>query len=82
VAFKQELEKARSNELGGRVHRDREAVYQEAETRSATSASFVFLSHVFDEVQELLYVDEFHRDPRGNQIIAHAIAQAAQLSPH
>jgi len=82
MPFEQELEKARSKELGGRVHRGLEAVYQEAETRSATSTSFVFLGHVFDEVQEPLYIDEFHLDPRGNQIIAHAIAQAAQLSPH
>ena len=80
VPFEQELEKARSKELGGRVHRGLEAVYQEAETRSATSASFVFLGHVFDEVKEPLYIDEFHLDPRGNQIIAHAIAQAAQFS--
>jgi lysophospholipase L1-like esterase len=82
MPFEQELEKARSKELGGRVHRGLEAVYQEAETRSATSTSFVFLGHVFDEVQEPLYIDEFHLDPRGNQIIAHAIAQAAQLSPN
>ena len=80
--FEKELAKARSEELGGRVHRGLEAVYQEAETRSATSASFVFLGHVFDGVQQLIYVDEFHLDPSGNQIIAHAIAQAAQLSPH
>jgi len=78
--FEQELKQARSKELGGRVHRGLEAVYQEAETRSATSASFVFLGHVFDEVKEPLYIDEFHLDPRGNQIIAHAIAQAAQFS--
>jgi hypothetical protein len=82
MPFEREVEKARSKELGGRVHRGLEAVYQEAETRSATSTSFVFLGHVFDEVQEPLYIDEFHLDPRGNQIIAHAIAQAAQLSPH
>jgi lysophospholipase L1-like esterase len=80
--FERELEKARSEELGGRVHRGLEAVYQEAETRSSASASFVFLGHVFDGVQQPIYIDEFHLDPRGNQIIAHAIAQAAQLSPH
>jgi hypothetical protein len=33
--FEQELKQARSKELGGRVHRDLKAVYQEAETRSA-----------------------------------------------
>jgi lysophospholipase L1-like esterase len=77
--FEQELKEARSKELGGRVHRGLKAVYQEAETRSAASQSFVFLAHVFDKVQELIYVDEFHLDPRGNQIIAQSIAQALRL---
>jgi lysophospholipase L1-like esterase len=77
--FEQELEEARNKELGGRVHRGLNAVYQEAETRSSASESFVFLGHVFDKVQELIYVDEFHLDPRGNQIIARAIAQALRL---
>ena|ERR1700693_1740098 len=62
----------------GRVHRFLEAVYQEAETRSANSASFVFLGHVFDGVQQPIYIDEFH----GNQTIAHAISQTVQFSPH
>ena len=60
--FEQELAKARSEELGGRVHRGLKAVYQEAETRSAAFTSFVFLGHVFDEVGEPLYIDEFHLD--------------------
>jgi lysophospholipase L1-like esterase len=77
--FERELKEARSKELGGRVHRGLNAVYQEAETRSSASESFVFLGHVFDKVQELIYVDEFHLDPRGNQIIARAIAQALRL---
>ena len=77
--FEQELKEVRSKELGGRVHRGLNAVYQEAETRSSASESFVFLGHVFDKVQELIYVDEFHLDPRGNQIIARAIAQALRL---
>jgi hypothetical protein len=53
---------ARSNELGGRIHHSLVAVYQEAETRSATSKSFVFLGHFFDEVREPIYVDVFHLD--------------------
>jgi lysophospholipase L1-like esterase len=80
VPFERELKEARSKELGGRVHRGLKAVYQEAETRSAASGSFVFLGHVFDRVQELVYVDEFHLDPQGNQIIARAIAQTVRLS--
>ena len=38
------------------------SVYQEAETRSATSRSFVFLGHVFDDVREPIYVDVFQLD--------------------
>jgi len=78
MPFEQELEKARSKELGGRVHRGLEALYQEAETRSATSTSFVLLGHLFDEVQEPLYIDEFHLDARGNQIIAQAVQRSPQ----
>jgi lysophospholipase L1-like esterase len=77
--FEQELKEARSEELGGRVHRGLKAVYKEAEARSAASESFFFLGHVFDKVQELIYVDEFHLDPQGNQIIAQAIAQTVRL---
>jgi hypothetical protein len=77
--FEQDLKEARSKELGGRVHRGLNAVYKEAETRSAASESFVFLGHAFDKVQELIYVDEFHLDPLGNQIIAHGIAQTVRL---
>ena len=76
VPFEQELKEARSQELGGRVHAGLRAVYQEAETRSAASESFIFLGHVFDKIQGPIYIDEFHLDPHGNQIIAHAIAQA------
>jgi lysophospholipase L1-like esterase len=77
--FEHELKEARSKELGGRVHRGLNAVYKEAETRSAASESFVFLGHAFDQVQELIYVDEFHLDPQGNQIIAQVIAQTVRL---
>jgi lysophospholipase L1-like esterase len=81
VPFEEQLKEARSKEFGGRVNGGLRAVYQEAETRSATSEHFVFLGHVFDKVPELIYVDEFHLDPLGNQLIAHAIAQAVQLDP-
>lgn len=82
VPFEQDLKEARSKELEGRVHRGLIAVYQEAETHSAASGSFVFLGHVFDTVQDPIYVDEFHLDPRGNQIIAHAIAHAIAQAGH
>jgi len=75
VPFERNLRDASSQELGGHVHRGLTAVYADAESRSAASGSFVFLSHIFDKVQEPIYVDEFHLDSRGNEIVAHAIAQ-------
>jgi lysophospholipase L1-like esterase len=79
VPFEERLKAARTEELGGRVNRGLRAVYQEAESRSASSKDFVFLGHVFDKEPEPIYVDEFHLDSRGNQMIAHAMAQAVQL---
>jgi lysophospholipase L1-like esterase len=75
--FEQQLKEARSQEFGGEVHRGLKAVYEQAESRS-TSGKFVFLGHAFDEVQELVYVDEFHLDPLGNEMIARAIAQTVK----
>jgi hypothetical protein len=81
VPFEQELKKARSEGLGGEFTavlkpsiRRRKRVRQAPRVLSSWAMS--------DEVQEPLYVDEFHLNPPGNQIIAHAIALAAQLSPH
>lgn len=39
----------------------------------------VFLGHAFDDEREPIYVDEFHLDPRGNQIMADAIARVVRL---
>jgi lysophospholipase L1-like esterase len=78
VPFEKQLQGARAQELGGQVNAGLRAVYQEAEARSATSQDFVFLGHAFDNVPDMLYVDEFHLDPRGNQIMAHVMAQAVQ----
>ncbi|MFB3923225.1 MAG: SGNH/GDSL hydrolase family protein [Terriglobia bacterium] len=50
------------------------AVYEEAERRSKTSGDAVFLGHVFDEVREPIYIDWMHLGPRGNEIVAAAIA--------
>jgi hypothetical protein len=51
-----------------------QAVYSEAEQRSAARADFVFLGHLFDNVKEPIYIDWAHLGPRGNEIIASAIA--------
>jgi len=50
------------------------AVYREAEPHAAEHASFVFLADLFDSVPEPLYVDEAHLGPRGNELVARAIA--------
>jgi lysophospholipase L1-like esterase len=78
VPFERKLREARSEELEGRVYRGLRAVYSQAESRSAASGTFVFLGHAFDNVKEPLYVDEFHLDPRGNELIAHIIAHAVR----
>ncbi|MBI4887721.1 MAG: SGNH/GDSL hydrolase family protein [Acidobacteria bacterium] len=52
-----------------------DAAYAEAERRAARTGSFVFLGHVFDGVEEPIYVDEVHFGPRGNAIMADAVAQ-------
>lgn len=73
--FEQKLKEARRTELGGRVQRGLVAVYNEAERESKVPSDYVFLGHAFDDVKDLIYVDEFHLDPRGNEIMAERIVQ-------
>jgi len=54
------------------------AVYREAERRAAATGNFVFLGGLFDSTREPLYVDEAHLGPRGNEIVAEAIARYIQ----
>jgi hypothetical protein len=72
--FEKKLKEARKEELGGRVYRALDAVYQQAESRSSACGSFVFLGHAFDNTNELIYVGEFHLDPHRNRMMAHTIA--------
>lgn len=52
------------------------AVNEGAARRSLLDGDFVFLGRVFDSVRETLYIDNLmHLGPRGNQIVAHAIAK-------
>jgi len=60
------------------------AVYEEAERRSRASGNVVFLGHMFDDVREPIYIDWMHLGPRGNEIVAAAIAaklHSTLLSP-
>jgi lysophospholipase L1-like esterase len=70
--FERELIKMKSPELVRAIL----AVYAEAERRSATPGSFVFLGRVFDQISEPLFIaDGVHLGPRGNEILARAIAE-------
>jgi len=77
--FEEKLKKARDTELGGRLQRVFTGVYAQADRVSKESRDFFFLGNSFDEVKELMYVDEFHLDPRGNEIMADHIAEALRL---
>ncbi|HTS38371.1 MAG TPA: SGNH/GDSL hydrolase family protein [Candidatus Solibacter sp.] len=54
--------------------------YKEADRR-APAASFVFLANLFDSVSEPLYIDEAHLGPRGNELVAAAIAKCVEDHP-
>jgi lysophospholipase L1-like esterase len=57
------------------------AVYREAEQHASTDGVYVFLGGLFDSIQEPLYVDEAHLGPRGNEIVAQAIADHIRTHP-
>jgi lysophospholipase L1-like esterase len=58
------------------------AVNEEAARRSLQGGGFIFLGRIFDAVQEPVYIDHLmHLGPRGNQIVAQAIAQAMEDHP-
>ena len=51
------------------------AVYREAERRASLKNNFYFLGHIFDPVRDPIYVDTVHVGPRGNEIVAEAMAR-------
>jgi hypothetical protein len=57
------------------------AVYREAERHAATDGVYVYLGGLFDSAKEPLYVDEAHLGPRGNEIVAQAIADHIRRHP-
>jgi lysophospholipase L1-like esterase len=57
------------------------SVYREADRYAADHGSFVFLGNLFDSVREPLYVDEAHLGPRGNELVAQAIANYVHDHP-
>lgn len=52
--------------------------FSEAERRSARDANFVFLGDVFDSTKDPTYIDQGHLGPRGNEVVAQAIAKYVQ----
>ena len=50
-------------------------IYAEAEERAQKSGSFIFLGNIFDQVQEPLYLDSVHLNPKGNKLAAQAITR-------
>lgn len=70
--FEQQLQK---HLLDSKPFKIARAVNEEAARRSLRAGDFVFLGQVFDSVKEPLYIDYYmHLGPRGNQIVAQAIA--------
>jgi lysophospholipase L1-like esterase len=53
-------------------------VYQEAETRAASTGDFIFLGGIFDSVKEPVYIDQGHLGPLGNELAAQAVANYIQ----
>ena len=51
------------------------AVYRDASRHAAESMEFVFLGRVFDRSVDSIYIDPVHLGPRGNEMIADAIAK-------
>jgi lysophospholipase L1-like esterase len=74
VPYEAELIHIDANSPYGGALKPMRLAYQEAERRAAAGGNFIFLGNVLDAEQEPLYLDEWHLGPRGNQLIAQAIA--------
>ena len=51
------------------------AVYEEAEGRSTSAGNFVFLGRLFEAVSGPIFIDWAHVGPRGDEIVADAMAR-------
>jgi lysophospholipase L1-like esterase len=75
VPYEAELIRVDTNSPDGSALKPMRFAYQEAERRAGSNGDFVFLANVLDREQGPLYLDEWHLGPRGNQLIAQAIAK-------
>ena len=57
------------------------ATYGEADRRAVRGGEFVFLGSVFDTTKDPTYNDEGHLGPRGNEVVAEAIANYLRTHP-
>jgi lysophospholipase L1-like esterase len=74
--FEEQLQKSILSSSEARSFKILRAVNEEAARRSLREGDFVFLGQVFDSVKEPLYIDHLmHLGPRGNQIVAQAMAK-------
>ncbi len=75
VPYEAELIRVDANSPYGGALQPMRFAYQEAERRAAADGNFIFLANALDAEQEPLYLDEWHLGPRGNELIAQAIAK-------
>ena len=54
------------------------AVYREIERDSSRYPNFYFLNHLFDRYNELIWIDEGHVTPFGNELIARRMLEAIE----
>ena len=74
VPYEAELIHIDENSPYGGALKPMRIAYREADRR-APDGKFIFLGDVFDTEQEPLYLDEWHLGPKGNELIARAIAK-------
>jgi lysophospholipase L1-like esterase len=75
VPYEAGLIRVDANSPDGSALKPMRLAYQEAERRSAANGDFIFLGGALDAEQEPLYLDEWHLGPKGNELIAQAIAK-------
>jgi lysophospholipase L1-like esterase len=83
VAFEQQLATANASKIPGdnACLSMMAATYNEAERRAAHDGGFMFLGSVFDTTKDPTYIDQGHLGPRGNEVVAQAIANYVHDHP-
>jgi lysophospholipase L1-like esterase len=81
VPYEKELIRVDTNSPDGSALIPMRFAYQEAARRAANTGDFIFLANILDSEQEPLYLDEWHLAPKGNELIAQAIAKKLPANP-